>query len=126
MEIPAGSPQPVQLRIALLRAEIHVDAAQLHRTAHFTDGSVRHLTMNWGDVTRLVAFRRDVLTSAVVSMAVTDPANVVVLDERMDGWSHLLDFLPAHLKLAPSLSEWHGAAAAREPHSSHWTILFKS
>jgi hypothetical protein len=126
MEIPAGSPQPVQLRIALLRAEIQADASQLRRTAHFTDGSIRTLAINWADIQRIAAFRRDVLTSPVASVAISDPDNIVVLDEQMNGWPALVEALPTQIALAPTYPEWLTQASTDEPHSSHWTILFKS
>jgi hypothetical protein len=125
MEILTGNPEPGQRRIELQRAAIQIDGRQFRRTAHFTDGSVRAIAMNWADVKRIAAFRRDVLTSAVVSVAVTDAANVVVLDERMDGWAPLIERLPAHVTLATGFAEWLNQAL-KEPLSSHWAILFKA
>jgi hypothetical protein len=126
MEIPTGSPQTAQLRIALLRAEIQADASQFRRTAHFTDGSIRTLAINWADIQRIAAFRRDVLTSPVVSVAISDPDNIVVLDEQMHGWPALVEALPTQIALAPTYPEWLTQAATDDPHSSHWTILFKA
>jgi hypothetical protein len=125
MVIPAGTPDPVPHRIALDRAEIQIDASQLRRTARFTDGSIRAIAMNWADVKRIVAFRRDVLTNAVVSVAVTDKANVVVLDEQMNGWPTLIESLPTHVALATTFAEWLNESA-HEPLSAHWTILFRA
>jgi hypothetical protein len=125
MVIPAGIPDPVPHRIALDRAEIQIDASQLRRTARFTDGSIRAIAMNWADVKRVVAFRRDVLTSAVVSVAVTDKANVVVLDEQMNGWPTLIESLPAHITLATTFAEWLDQTTG-EPLASHWTILYQT
>jgi hypothetical protein len=124
MAIRNGNAEPVQRTIALQRASIQTDGAQLRRTAHFTDGSIRAIAMNWADVKRVVAFRRDVLTSAVVSVAVTDTENVVVLDEHMDGWAPLIEGLPRHVALATTFADWLNQAV-QEPLSSHWTILFK-
>jgi hypothetical protein len=123
METPAAQSESAQRRVELQHAEIKTDATSLHRTARFSDGSLRAVTMNWADVTRVAAFRRDVQTSAVVAIAVTDPANIVVLDEKMEGWSHLLEDLSAHLALTPGFTEWRGRAS-KEPLSSHWLILF--
>jgi len=116
---------PEQRRVALERAVIETDAANLRRTARFTDGSVRELAMHWRDVKRVVAFRRDVLTAAVLSVAITDKANVVVLDERMEGWATLIEGLPRQFALTPSFTEWLDRSA-REPLSSGWTILFRA
>jgi hypothetical protein len=126
MEIPAGSPQPVQLRIALDRAEIQADASQLRRTAHFTDGSISTLSINWADIQRIAAFRRDVLTSPVASVAISDPDNIVVLDEQMHGWPALVEALPTRIALTPTYPEWLTQAGTDDPHSSHWTILFRA
>ena len=126
MEIPTGAPHPVQLRIALDRAEIQADASAVRRTAHFTDGSICTLTIDWANVNRVVAFRRDVLTAPVASVAISDPNNIVVLDEQMHGWPALVEALPARIALAPTYPEWLTQATSHDPQSSHWTILFKS
>jgi hypothetical protein len=126
MEIPAGAPQPVQLRIALDRAEIQADASEVRRTAHFTDGSIRTLAINWANVKRIVAFRRDVLTAPVASVAISDPNNVVVLDEQMLGWPALVEALPTQIALTPTYPEWLTEASSHDPQSSHWTILFRA
>lgn len=127
-----GQTEPVQTgeaagqrKVELARAVIETDGWKLHRRAQFTDGSVRELAMQWDDVKRVVAFRRDVLTSAVLSVAITDAAAVVVLDERMEGWGGLIDGLPRHFALAPSFAEWL-AGLEHEPLSSGWTILFRA
>ncbi|UWZ86214.1 hypothetical protein [Occallatibacter riparius] len=126
MEIPAGPSQPVQLRIALDRAEIQADASAVRRTAHFTDGSIRTLAIHWDKVNRIVAFRRDVLTAPVASVAISDPHNIVVLDEQMHGWPALVEALPNRIALAPTYPEWLTQANSHDPQSSHWTILFRA
>ena len=126
MDLPASHPQPVHLRIALDRAEIQADAAQLRRTAHFTDGSIRTLAIPWANVKRIVAFRRDVQTSPVASVAISDPHNIVVLDEQMHGWPALVETLPARIPLAPTYPEWLTQATTHDPQASHWTVLFRA
>ena len=128
METLPASPQPVQLRIVLHRAQIETDASRLRRTAHFTDGSIRTLTINWADVTRVVAFRRDVVTTPVTAIAVSDANNIVVLDEPMQGWAALLEAVSARIALAPTFSDWltQAGGGSHDPQSSHWTILFKA
>lgn len=121
------SPQsePAPRRIALHHAEIRTDSTHLRRTAQFTDGSTRVVALPWAAVTRVAVFRRDVQTAAVLALAVTDPANVVVLDEHMEGWSDFIEHLPAHLTLATSFAEWRSKTPA-DPLSSHWSILFRA
>jgi hypothetical protein len=118
----AGSPRRgVRLHHAIIRT----DSSRLHRTAEFTDGTTRAVEMKWSDVRRVAAFRRDVLTQPVVCVAVTDPSNVVVLDESMQGWKHLIDSLAKHLRESPSFTEWRDRIGQESP-DSHWTILFSA
>ncbi|MFZ0394950.1 MAG: hypothetical protein WAL73_13910 [Terracidiphilus sp.] len=58
-------------------------------------------------------------------MAVTDPANEVILDERMEGWASLTDALAEFLPGVQPASGWQRRVI--EPQSSaNWTVLFKA
>jgi len=129
MENLAGTTEPLQQpgspqrHVRLRRAIIRTDGARLHRIAEFTDGATRDVEMNWSDVRRVAAFRRDVLTQPVVCVAITDPSNVVVLDESMEGWKPLIESLAKHLAESPSFTEWR-ERIGRESSDSYWTVLF--
>src|SRR6185437_3447575 len=122
---PSTDSAPPQRHVRLRRAVIRTDGRRLHRTAEFTDGSTGTVEMQWPDVQRVAAFRRDVLTDPVLCVAISDPANIVVLDEPMEGWKHLIDSLAQHLSQSPSFTEWRGRIGQGSP-ESHWTILFSA
>jgi hypothetical protein len=126
MENSAGQPgSSTQRKVALRRAVIRTDSALLQRTAQFTDGSTGAVEMKWSEIKRVAAFRRDVLTRPVFCVAITDPANVVVLDESMQGWKPLIKALSKRLSQSPSFSEWR-EKIGRGSADSHWTILFSA
>lgn len=111
--------------VRLRRAFIRTDGTRLRRTAEFTDGSTKVVEMKWGEVRRVAAFRRDVLTQPVLCVAITDTSNAVVLDESMDGWKSLVESASKYLRQSPSFSEWQ-ETIARESPDSYWTILFRA
>jgi hypothetical protein len=119
-----GQPGAGQRSVRLGHARISTDGARLHRTAEFTDGSTRAVEMKWSDVRRVAAFRRDVMTSPVNCVAITDPSNVVVLDESMEGWKALIDALAKYLADSPSFAEWRERIGG-DSDQSHWTVLFR-
>ncbi len=111
-------------RIELRHAIIHIDGSALHRTAHFTDGSVKGVALSWSGITRVGAFRCDAPSPGILCLAVTDTANVVILDERMAGWDSILQALPTYLAGTPSPSEWRKRVAASP--GVNWMVLFTS
>jgi hypothetical protein len=125
METPTATSESVQRRVELRHAEIQTDATQVRRTAHFTDGSTRTVSMEWARLKRIAAFRRDVVTSPVLCVAISDPAAIVVLDESMDGWPSLLEALTLNSVISPDFDTWSNAVSA-SPSDACWTILFRS
>lgn len=103
---------------------IRTDGARLHRTAEFTDGSTRSVEMDWPSVRRVAALRRDVLTQPVLCVAISDPANVVVLDESMEGWQGLIEALPQRVAAELSFTDWRSSIGSDDS-DSHWTALFE-
>ncbi|MGA7256417.1 MAG: hypothetical protein WBX09_07215 [Terracidiphilus sp.] len=119
----ANAAGPRQRRIELHRAAIEVDDAALRRTAQFTDGSTKSVRMEWNRISRVGAFRCDNGAAGLICMAVTDPANEVILDERMEGWASLTDALAEFLPGVQPASGWQRRVI--EPQSSaNWTVLF--
>jgi len=81
--------------------------------------------MEWTGITRVGAFRCDNGAAGLLCMAVTDPANVVILDERMPGWTSLTDALSKYLPGVQPASGWQPHVI--EPHTNaNWTVLFKA
>lgn len=81
--------------------------------------------MEWTGIKRVGAFRCDDGAAGLVCIAVTDPANVVILDERMEGWNSLADALAEHLPGIPPVSGWRPRVAQTQA-SANWTVLFKA
>lgn len=104
---------------------IQTDQSLVHRTAEFTDGSTGNVEMQWPDVQRVAAFRRNVLTHPVLCVAISDPSNIVVLDEAMDGWEGLLKELSRILSESASFSQWRDSIQG-ESTDSYWTVLFRA
>lgn len=132
MENPRGTSQRTtksgsagQRRIELRSASIHLDDTGLRRIAEYSDGSVKTAGMKWGDVRRVAAFKRDVLTSGVLCLALTDAANVIILDESMEGWNGLVAALPDQVPGAPYAGEWRSAIIAPSE-AANWTVLFRA
>lgn len=122
---PPRNPEPSLPRrtVALRSAELHADSRRIERIAQFTDGSTPSVAMSWSDVRRVAAFRRDVLTRPVLCIAVTDPHNVVVLDETMEGWDTLLQQLASALASVQPFTAWRSTIDPLS-HDSYWTVLF--
>ena len=132
MENPKGTLQGTgtrrsagQRRIELRCASIQVDSTGLRRIAEYSDGSVKTAGMKWDDVRRVAAFKRDVLTSGVLCLALTDSANVIILDESMEGWNGLVAALPDQVPGAPDAGEWRSAIVAPSE-AANWTVLFRA
>jgi hypothetical protein len=121
---PLAIPAQPQREIRLEHAAIEAGGAELRRTARFTDGSTGAVQMQWSDVRRVAAFRRDVMTQAVLCVAVTDSSQVVVLDEGMEGWDGLLKELSKHLSESASFTQWRESIQT-ESQDSYWTALFE-
>jgi hypothetical protein len=114
-----------QRRIELRHAAIAVNREAIERTAQFTDGSTRSVRLEWEGITRVGAFRCDDGAAAIVCMAVTDRAKVVIFDERMDGWNSMTDALAEFLPGAPPPSGWRERVIQPQA-SANWTVLFQA
>ena len=122
---PSTNATPAQCHVRLRRGVIRTDGLRLQRTAEFTNGSTCTVHIQWSEVRRVAAFRRDVLTQPVICVAISDPANLVVVDECMEGWQSLLDALAQSVAPAPSFTEWRSNIRSDDA-DSHWTALFQA
>lgn len=112
-----------QRKVELRHATIAVNGEALERTAEFTDGSTRSVKFEWRSITRVGAFRCDDGAAGLVCMAVTDPAGVVILDERMEGWKSMTEALAEYLPGVPPASSWRERVIQPQA-SANWTVLF--
>jgi hypothetical protein len=122
---PSTKSTPAQRHVRLRRAVIRADGERVNRTAEFTDGSTCAVEMKWGELRRVAALRRDVLTEPVLCLAISDLSNIVVLDESMEGWQTLLDALAQRVAADPSFADW-SSRIGRDDADSHWTALFSA
>jgi hypothetical protein len=120
---PTGQTELPQRRIELRHASIHVDGPELRRTAQFSDGSVKSVAIKWSGITRVGAFRCENAGAGLLCMAITDPQNVVILAETMEGWDALLGALPARLAGVRPASDWRNSVV-HPPAAANWTVLF--
>jgi len=67
----------------------------------------------WRDAVDIVAWKRDLLTTDRVCLAVRlGDGRVIELHEEMARWATLLDQLPAYLPRCRSVAEWWSVVAA--------------
>ena len=71
------------------------------------------------------AFRCDDGGAGLVCLAVSDPVNVVILSELMEGWDSATAALAEQLPGVPHAAVWR-ARVAEPPASANWTVLFKA
>lgn len=69
--------------------------------------STRRAESAWRDVTDIVAWKRDLLVTDRVCLALRrQDGYVIELHEEMAQWTLLLDHLPAYLPRCRSVTEW--------------------
>lgn len=95
-----------QRKIELRHAAIAVNNSAVERTAEFTDGSSGAVRLEWKGITRVLALKCEEPAGALLCMIVTCAGKVVVLHERMDGFSTMVEALPAHLAGVSAVKEW--------------------
>lgn len=60
-------------------------------------GSVMTTQMEWSEVTAIVAFKRDCVTTDMVCIGFTTPDGTIEMNEQMEGWEAMTDDLPLYL-----------------------------
>ena len=81
------------------------------------------VTWRWDDVSRVVAFKRDALTSDLLCLAIERGDQLIELNEDMGGWNELLDRLSSYLPGALSGQEILGAIV-QPPFSANPTTVY--
>jgi hypothetical protein len=102
----AQTPGATQRRVELRHAAIAVNRDAIERTAQFTDGSTRSVTLKWKGISRILALKCEQTQGELLCMIVTGDGIVVVLHEGMDGFKNMLEALPAYLAGTPAATEW--------------------
>jgi len=68
--------------------------------------------LNWSDITRVIAFKRDCFGVDSIRLAFEiKGTHVIEVHEDMAGWRALVDAIPEHLPGALSHEEWFGKVA---------------
>ncbi len=66
----------------------------------------------WNQITRIVAFKRDVYSHDLICLLIeTDDAGVLELNENMPGWAELVKELEIRLPSAKPHTEWFAEVA---------------
>lgn len=98
---PATPPKPCGV--------IEHDASRLRLTRNFTDGSELVSEVEWGKVSRVVAYKRDALTHDVIALGFLGTG--IDVNEDMEGWEELLKKLPEYLPGCQAFEQWFQAVA---------------
>ena len=68
--------------------------------------------MSWNEITRITAFKRDLLTVDCLCLLIADAnGRILELNEEMTGWQELCEALPQHLPDAKPFHQWFMQAA---------------
>jgi hypothetical protein len=93
-------------KVSIVNGAIQHDVSGMTRTVSFSDGSVSIATVEWRDVTTVVAFKRDLFTYDLLCVEIVTPTDRLELDEEMDGWANMLEELPVYLPGTLETSQW--------------------
>ena len=98
---PAAPPKPPGV--------IEHDAARLRLTRNFSDGSELVSEVEWGKVSRVVAYKRDAMTHDVIALGFLGTG--IDVNEDMEGWDELLKKLPEYLPGCQPFEQWFQTVA---------------
>jgi hypothetical protein len=88
---------------------IEHDDAKIRLTKNFSDGSEHVLEVGWGEVSRVVAYKRDAMTHDVIALGFLGTG--IDVNEDMEGWDELLKKLPEYLPGCQPFEQWFQAVA---------------
>ena len=103
-------------------AEIHCDEAGC--TVAVIGAGRSATSLKWNEVKTIVAYKRDVYTTDLVCLGFTTPDGTVEINEEMQGWSQLVEDLPAFVPGTPPLADWW-ERVAKPPFAPCVTTLFQ-
>jgi hypothetical protein len=114
----------LQPRIEVLRATIEMDEDCVRRTAYLSDGSINSAAMKWTGISRIVAFKRDLLIADLLCVGLTDRQGVMIVDEEMEGFEEMIQAFPSRLQGAPSEGEWW-LRVVKPAFATNFTVIFR-
>lgn len=112
-----------QRKIELLRATIRMDEQGLTRITHFSDGSMMSAAMKWSEISRVAAFKQDLVAYDVLCVLLTDPEGSMIVDEEMEGFDAMIQELPLRLPGAPGLDDWW-ERVIQPAFATNFTVIF--
>ena len=98
---PATPPKPPGV--------IEHDASRLRLTKNFSDGTELASEVEWGKVSRVVAYKRDAMTHDVIALGFLGTG--IDVNEDMEGWDELLKKLPDYLPGCQPFEQWFQTVA---------------
>ena len=91
---------------------IEHDARAVSVVRTSTDGSRQSSEAEWGEVSRVVAYKRDVVTYDLLSLAILLSGRPGLdVNEDMEGWKELVEKLPEYLPGCRPFEEWFQTVA---------------
>jgi hypothetical protein len=81
------------------------------------------LTLNWRDVNRVTAYKRDLYVTDLICLAISTAETAIEINEEMQGWQSLMETLPGYLPGMPEQPRWFDTVA-RPPFATNVTKLF--
>jgi len=107
------------------RGSVLCDESGVTATVFERNGTAHNAGMKWKEVSGIVAYKRDLLTTDLICLRFTNGEWNIEINEEMSGWTTLINAIPTYLPGALSPSDWwdrvsHPAFAANP------TVLFSS
>lgn len=93
------------------RAAVAVDAGGLRIVVTPKTGEPVERAAAWTAITRVVAYKVDLLSCDLICLAFEAGDLTLETDEEMEGWTDLLAALPAHFQGIPPQQDWWMAVA---------------
>jgi hypothetical protein len=93
------------------------------RIITYEDGTVIKDAVQWGEIVRISAFKRDIFAYDLICFAIQTAEKCIEVGEDMEGWNALIDALPTFVPGMSGEAEWRDKIV-RPPFATNWTILY--
>lgn len=87
-------------------------------------GSAQTSSLRWDAVHTVIAYKRDIYSYDLICLALGNDKESIEVNEEMQGWSELVERLPAFLPGTRPLSGWW-ERVAQPPFAPSVTTLFR-
>jgi hypothetical protein len=104
-------------------SRISFDEIGLSVTALDPKRATQAATLLWNDVHTVVAYKRAAYAYDLICVTLGNDKAAIEVNEQMQGWSELVEGLPAFLPGTPPLSVWW-EQVAKPPFATSRTTLF--